>query len=132
MTDRAMFVPPSRAFVFDVTALAPSTMATTPSTPTRRMKMATITSTRVKPRWSRVHGRTFIRFPIGFLRGLLEGVRWLWPYVRDPQKGPRTDEGRARRPALVEYSVRLRLYQRPSSGQPPWPPVVQVRSTGPP
>ena len=45
-----MFVPPSRALVFEVTAFAPSTIETTPSTPTRRMKVATITSTRVKPR----------------------------------------------------------------------------------
>ena len=46
-----MFVAPSRAFVFDVTALAPSSIATTPSTPTRSTTIATITSTRVKPRW---------------------------------------------------------------------------------
>jgi hypothetical protein len=45
-----MFVAPSRAFVFDVTALAPSIIATTPRTPTRRITIATITSTSVKPR----------------------------------------------------------------------------------
>ena len=50
MIERATFVPPSRAFVLEVTAFAPSTIETTPSTPTRRTRIATSTSTSVKPR----------------------------------------------------------------------------------
>ena len=46
MTERATFVPASRAFVFEVTAFAPSTIETTPSTPTSRIMIATRTSTR--------------------------------------------------------------------------------------
>ena len=49
MIERATFVPPSRALVFDVTAFAPSTSVTTPSTPTSRMATATRTSMRVNP-----------------------------------------------------------------------------------
>jgi hypothetical protein len=52
ITERAMAVPPSRAFVFEVTAFAPSTIVTTPSTPTRRIIIETSTSTRVKPAWA--------------------------------------------------------------------------------
>src|SRR5437764_4495559 len=51
-TARAMFTPPSRARVAAVVWLAASTMPTAPSTPTRMMKIATITSTSVKARSS--------------------------------------------------------------------------------
>src|SRR5829696_159145 len=52
MTDRAMAVPPSRALVFEVTAFAPSTSVTTPSTPTSRIIIATRTSMSVNPAWA--------------------------------------------------------------------------------
>jgi hypothetical protein len=61
MIERAIAVPPSRALVFEVTAFAPSTSVTTPSTPTRRSDMATRTSMRVKPDWRDGRAREAIR-----------------------------------------------------------------------
>jgi hypothetical protein len=61
ITERAMAVPPSRAFVLEVTAFAPSTIVTTPSTPTRRINIATSTSTRVKPAWAEERAREAIQ-----------------------------------------------------------------------
>src|SRR5215210_6400590 len=61
MTERAIAVPPSRALVFEVTALAPSTRVTTPSTPTSRIIIATRTSMRVNPSWAAERVREAIR-----------------------------------------------------------------------
>src|SRR5687767_1933331 len=106
MIERAMAVPPSRAFVFDVTALAPSTIVTTPRTPTSRISIATRTSMRVKPDWDEGRVRDgAIRTCSRLLACASRGVHLpmaIGP-IADPlpldNGGPLNDEGRARRPA---------------------------------
>src|ERR687898_309289 len=78
-TERATLLAPSRALVLLVTALAPSTMATTPSTPTSRIVIATSTSIRVKPRWPEEDARMDITRVLGCPQAGLERPGSVWP-----------------------------------------------------
>src|SRR5215213_256619 len=112
MTDRAMAVPPSRALVFEVTAFAPSTSVTTPSTPTSRIIIATRTSMSVNPAWAVEREREAIQTAT---RPRARTSRGGHPpmaigAMADPlpvvQGGPQNDEGRARRPAPLKQLLR--------------------------
>src|SRR4051812_18666681 len=107
-----MLVAPSRALVLAVVAFAWSIMLTVPNTPTRRMTIATRTSTRVMPRSSwRAEGRD-IPLGIGSPRRELDARRTTlatsWRERKGRAQGPAPDE-----------SARVVGYQVPPALQPP-------------
>src|SRR4051794_1695558 len=107
-----MLVAPSRALVLAVVAFAPSIMLTVPRTPTRRMTIATKTSTSVMPRSSwKAEGRD-IPLGIGSPPTELDDRGTTLATSRRKRKG------RAQGPA-PDGSARVVSYQVPPALQPP-------------